>query len=315
MDLRLPKAVTLVEVGLRDGLQSVGHMVPTATKVRLLQALYAAGVRAMEVTSFVSPKAVSQFTDAEEVARAALALPGLRVSALIPNLRGWERARGVGVREVTVVIGATDRFNMANVRMTVDQSLAQLAGIMEAVGAEPGVAVEVGIAVAFGCPYTGRVPLAAVRRIIDRSVELGVGSVSLADTIGVATPLDVVAGLTGVRAACPNLPLSLHLHDTRGMGLANALAALHVGVTTFDGAVGGLGGCPFAPGATGNVATDDLNNMLTGMGIATGINQDGLLACGGILHDEVTVDLPSHALRVFLGQATGRGDPNGVNAG
>ncbi len=315
MGLRLPDTVTLVEVGLRDGLQSVGHAVSTGTKLRLLQALYAAGVRAMEVTSFVSPAAVPQFTDAEEVARAALALPELRVSALIPNLRGWERARGAGVREVTVVIGATDPFNIANVRMTVDQSLAQLAGIMDAAGAEPGVAVEVGIAVAFGCPYTGHVPLAAVRRIVDRSLELGVASVSLADTIGVATPLDVVRAVTGIRAAYPNLPLSLHLHDTRGMGLANALAALHVGVTTFDGAVGGLGGCPFAPGAAGNVATDDLNNMLVGMGISTGIDQDGLLACGGILRDEVTADLPSHTLRVFLGHTARRGDPNGASAG
>ncbi len=302
--MRLPAEVTLVEVGLRDGLQLIGRTVPTDLKLRLLQALYAAGLRAMEVTSFVSPRAVPQFADAEEVARAALGLAGLRASALVPNLRGFERARAVGIREVAFVVGATDEFNTANVRMRVEESLDQLAAIMDAARAAPDpVTVEVGIAVAFGCPYAGRVPVEAVRRIADRAAALGAASVSLGDTIGVATPLDVASVVTHLRAAHPSLPLSLHLHDTRGMGLANVLAGLDAGVTVFDASVGGLGGCPFAPGATGNIATDDVNHMLTAMRVATGVDQAALLECGRLIHDEITPDLPSHTLRVHLGRA------------
>ncbi len=307
--MRLPRRVRLVEVGLRDGLQLVGRVIATEVKVRLLRALYAAGVREMEVTSFVSPKAVPQFADADAVARAALALPDLRVSALIPNLRGLERASACGVRAVTFVVGATDQFNTANVRMTVDESLAQLARITQALGASgpagaPHASVELGIAVAFGCPYTGPVPFDAVRRIVDRAIELGIHAVSLGDTIGVATPAQVAAAASTLTQAHPGFTVSLHLHDTRGMGLANVLAGLDAGVTTFDASVGGLGGCPFAPGATGNIATDDVNHMLRGMGIATDINQAALLECGRLVHETITPDLPSRTLRVHLGSAS-----------
>jgi len=299
--IRLPATVTLVEAGLRDGLQLVGHVIPTAVKLRLLRALYAAGIRTMEVTSFVSPKAVPQFADAEAVAREALALPGLDVSALIPNLRGLERAHAAGVRHVTVVIGATDRFNAANVRMTVDASLDQLRAIVDTSRRLPEAAVEAGIAVAFGCPYTGQVPFEAVRRIVDRAAALGITSVSLGDTIGVATPVQIAASVTRLREAYPDVRLSLHLHDTRGMGLANVLAGMDAGVAIFDASVGGLGGCPFAPGATGNIATDDVNHMLRGMGIETGIDQEALLAAGRLVREEITPDLPSHTLRVHAG--------------
>ncbi len=301
--MRLPGRVRLVEVGLRDGLQLVGRVIPTEGKVRLLRALYAAGVREMEVTSFVSPKAVPQFADADAVARAALALPDLRVSALIPNFRGLERAFASGVRAVTFVVGATDQFNTANVRMTVDESLAQLARITQAVPGGAGASVELGVAVAFGCPYTGPVPFDAVRRIVDRAIELGIHAVSLGDTIGVATPAQVAAAASALAQAHPGLTVSLHLHDTRGMGLANVLAGLDAGVTTFDASVGGLGGCPFAPGATGNIATDDVNHMLRGMGIATNIDQAALLECGRLVHETITPDLPSRTLRVHLGNA------------
>ncbi len=299
--MRLPPRIWLVEVGLRDGLQMVGQVVPVEAKLRLLHALYAAGVRAMEVTSFVSPKAVPQFADAEAVAHAALALPDLRASALIPNLRGLERAREAGVHHLTFVIGATDEFNIRNVRMTVEESLAQLARIAEAIHGVPEASVEVGIAVAFGCPYTGAVSFDAVRRIVDRSGALGIHTISLGDTIGVATPLQVATTVERLRELYPSARWALHLHDTRGMGLANALAGLQACVTTFDAAVGGLGGCPFAPGATGNIATDDLNHMLQGMGIATGVDQRALLECGRLIHELITPDLPSHTLRVHLG--------------
>lgn len=302
--MRLPGRVRVVEVGLRDGLQLVGRVIPTEVKVRLLHALYAAGVREMEVTSFVSPKAVPQFGDADAVARAALALPDLRVSALIPNLRGLERASDSGVRAVTFVVGATDQFNTANVRMTVDESLTQLARITQAVPGVAGASVELGVAVAFGCPYTGPVPFDAVRRIVARAIELGIHAVSLGDTIGVATPVQVAAAASTLMQAHPGLTVSLHLHDTRGMGLANVLAGLDAGVTTFDASVGGLGGCPFAPGSTGNIATDDVNHMLRGMGIATDIDQAALLECGRLVHETITPDLPSRTLRVHLGSAS-----------
>lgn len=300
--MNVPPSVTLVEVGPRDGFQLVGRLIPTEIKLRVVRALYDAGVRDMEVTSFVSPKAVPQFADAEDVAREALRLPGLRASALVPNLRGLERALAAGIRSVTAVIGATDAFNSANVRMTVGQSLEQLAAIAAAARDVPGAEVEAGIAVAFGCPYSGPVPLRAVEAIVDRATALGITSVSLGDTIGVGTPAQVAGAAARVVRAYPGVHLALHLHDTRGMGLANVLAGMDAGVTTFDAAIGGLGGCPFAPGATGNIATDDTNFMLRGMGVATGIDQEGLLACGRLIAETVTRDLPSHAFRVALGR-------------
>jgi hydroxymethylglutaryl-CoA lyase len=298
--MRAPPAVTIVEVGPRDGFQLVGRVIPTETKLRVIRALYDAGLRDIEVTSFVSPKAVPQFTDADDVAREALRLPGLRASALVPNLRGLERALAAGIRSVTVVIGATDAFNSANVRMTVGRSLEQLAAIAEAARTVPGMSIEAGIAVAFGCPYSGAVPLGAVETIVERATALGITSISLGDTIGVATPTQVADTVTRLARIYPGAHLALHLHDTRGMGLANVLAGMDAGVTVFDAAIGGLGGCPFAPGATGNIATDDTNHMLRGMGIATGIDQDKLLACGRLVAEAVTADLPSHALRVDL---------------
>jgi hydroxymethylglutaryl-CoA lyase len=302
--VRLPSAATIVEVGPRDGFQLVGRVIPTAIKLRVIRALYDAGVRDIEVTSFVSPKAVPQFADAEQVAGEALRLPGLRPSALIPNLRGLERALAAGIRSVTVVIGATDAFNSANVRMTVAQSLDQLAAIVHATtSAGRGVAVEAGIAVAFGCPYSGTVRSEAVERIVDVAAALGISSISLGDTIGVATPTQVAALVDRVAKRHPGAHIALHLHDTRGMGLANVLAGLDAGVTTFDAAIGGLGGCPFAPGATGNIATDDVNHMLRGMGVETGIDQERLLACGRLVAETVTPDLASHALRVKLSRA------------
>jgi len=286
---------------LRDGLQLVGAVVPTDVKVRLLHALHASGIRAMEVTSFVSPRAVPQFGDAEAIARAALALPHLQVSALIPNFRGFERARDAGVRHYTVVIGATDRFNERNVRMPVAESLAHVEAIAKGVDVLPGASLEVGIAVAFGCPYTGAVPFDAVARIVEHARTLELRAISLGDTIGVATPTQVASTVACLTEKHPDLTLALHLHDTRGMGLANVLAGCDAGVTRFDGAVGGLGGCPFAPGATGNIATDDVNHMLQAMGVATGIDQQALLECGRLVREAITPDLPSHALRVHLG--------------
>lgn len=309
-----PEQVSIREVGLRDGLQLVGRVVPLEVKVRLLAALHAAGLRAIEVTSFVSPRAVPQFADADIVARAALTLPGLRASALIPNLQGLRRAHAAGIRHVTFVVGATDQFNEKNVRMPVEESFAHLATIIDAHGPLPDASVEVGIAVAFGCPYAGPVPFAAVRKIVDRAVALGASGVGLGDTIGVATPDQVHAAVSRLREVYPDLPLGLHLHDTRGLGLANVQAGLEAGVTSFDASVGGLGGCPEAPGATGNIATEDLNQRLQDMRIATHVDQGALLDCGRLVRDTITSDLPSRALRAHLScpspPAASLGDPS-----
>lgn len=306
-----PASVSIVEVGLRDGLQLVGRVVPLEEKLGLLRALYAAGLWAMEVTSFVSPAAVPQFADAEAVARAALGLPGLRVSALVPNLRGLERAHAAGVRHVTFVVGATDRFNAENVRMSVVESLAHLTPIIEAQRALPDSSVEVGIAVAFGCPFTGPVPFEAVRRIVDRAAALGAAGVGLGDTIGVATPHQVHAVVSRLRDLYPMLPLRLHVHDTRGLGLANVRAGMEAGATSFDSSVAGLGGCPGAPGATGNVATEHLNRMLQGMGIATLVDQGALLECGRLARAVIAADPPGPAPPGLLHRASSPGPPQG----
>lgn len=257
----------------------------------------------MEVTSFVSPQVLPQFADAHEVARAALGLPGLGASALIPNLRGLGRAQAAGIRHVTFVVGATDQFNMENVRMSVEESLAHLAAIIDAQRALPDATVDVGIAVAFGCPYAGPVPVAAVRKIVDWAVAAGASAVGLGDTIGVATPHQVRTTVSRLREVYPDLPLSLHLHDTGGRGLANVLAGMEAGVTSFDASVGGLGGCPGAPGAAGNIATEDLNQILQERGIVTHIDQGALLDCGRLVHDTITPDLPSRTLRAHLSHA------------
>lgn len=304
-----PPSVSIVEVGLRDGLQRVERVVPCEDKLRLLAALYAAGLRAMEVTSFVSSAAFPQFADAEAVARAALALPGLRVSALIPNLRGLERAHTAGIRRVTFVVGATDRFNRENVRMSVEESLAHLAAIIGAQRALPNSAVEVGIAVAFGCPFTGPVPFEAVRTIVDRAAALGAAEVGLGDTIGVATPPQVHAVVSRLRAVHPTLPLSLHVHDTRGLGLANVRAGMGAGVRSFDASVAGLGGCPGAPGATGNIATEDLNHMLQGMGIATLVDQEALLECGRLARAMIATGPPGPVPPVLPDRVPSPGPP------
>jgi isopropylmalate/homocitrate/citramalate synthase len=274
--MSFPEHVTIVEVGPRDGLQNEKAVVPTEAKIAFINRLSATGLPVIEATSFVSPKAIPQLADAAEVFTAIDQAPGVRYPVLVPNQRGMERALRVGVREIAVFTAASESFTKANINMTIAESFAAFAPVV-ALAREHGVRVRGYVSTAFGCPYEGHVPPARVREVTLRLFELGVAEVSLGDTIGVGTP-NQVADVVG-----PLLPdvgsdlLALHMHDTRGTALANVLAGLELGLHIFDTAAGGLGGCPYAPGAAGNLATEDLVYMLHGMGIATGVDLAALV--------------------------------------
>jgi isopropylmalate/homocitrate/citramalate synthase len=271
-----PEHVTIVEVGPRDGLQNEKAIVPTEAKIAFINRLSATGLPVIEATSFVSPKAIPQLADAAEVFGAINQAPGVRYPVLVPNVRGMERALRVGVREIAVFTAASESFTKANINMTIAESFAAFAPVV-ALARDHDVRVRGYVSTAFGCPYEGHVPPARVREVTLRLFELGVAEVSLGDTIGVGTP-NQVADVVG-----PLLPdvgpdlLALHMHDTRGTALANVLAGLELGLHIFDTAAGGLGGCPYAPGAAGNLATEDLVYMLHGMGIATGVDLAALV--------------------------------------
>lgn len=294
MDFRLPEAVSVVDVGMRDGMQMVKDFVPTEVKVAIIGKLVAAGVKAMEVTSFVSPKAIPQLADAAEVARTVVErYPQLRAIALVPNLRGAESAAAAGVKEATCVISASESHNRANVRRSVDESFAGLAVIREAL---PGLTLRLSLATAFVCPYDGGTPVEKALACAGRALELGVSEVTFCDTIGWADPLHVATLAAAAKRKWPDAKLGMHLHNTRGMGLANTLAAMLHGFTAFETATGGLGGCPFAPGASGNTATEDMVNMLDGMGIRTGITLEKLLVAAGSIQEHVNAPLSSSML-------------------
>ena len=283
---RIPQRVELVEVGPRDGLQNEAHVVSTADKARFIALLAEAGFRRIEATSFVHPKAVPQLADAAELVSALPLRRGLTYTALVPNVRGMERALAAGLREVAVFTGATDSFTRHNVHMTIAESIAALRPVL-ALARDHAVRVRGYVSVCFGCPYEERVAPTAVLDVALRLLELGVDELSLGDTIGVATPNQVpeVVGPIADRAGPERV--ALHFHDTRGTALANVLAALQLGVSVFDSSAGGFGGCPYAPGAAGNLATEDLLYLLHGMGIETGVDLHRVAAAsrliGGVL--------------------------------
>ena len=291
----LPERVSIREVGPRDGLQNEDP-VPTAAKVRLLDALGRTGVRRIEAVSFVSPKAIPQMADADEVWDAAQKVDGVRYSALVPNSRGAQRALAAGFTEIEVVVSASDTHNRRNVNRSTAESLDDIAGLIGELHRHGGSA-EVIISTGFGCPYEGDVDPDRVAAIVDRVVGDGADRVSFGDTTGMATPRRVREVVTRVRQRHPELPLLLHFHDTRGTALANLLTALELGITEFDASVGGLGGCPYAPGATGNVATEEVVHMLHDMGIDTGIDLDALLSVAALAEEIVGRELPSGVLR------------------
>lgn len=271
--------VEIVEVGPRDGVQSVPTWIPTETKVQLIEALIAAGVRRLEVTSFISPKAIPQMRDAEDVVRALRPHPDVHRMALIPNTKGAVRALEAGIDELIFVVSMSEAHNQSNVRRPISQSLDDLQTLLQEVDAEGRLKMRVGLATSFDCPFDGRVNEADVLRNIERIVAIRPGmELALSDTTGMATP-EHVRRLAGeaIRQFGDVASFGFHGHDTAGFCIANVLAAYEAGIRTFDGSVAGLGGCPFAPGATGNVATEDLVYLFHRMGIDTGIDLDRYL--------------------------------------
>jgi hydroxymethylglutaryl-CoA lyase len=288
--------VTIVEVGPRDGFQIERRFIPTATKIELIEALIDTGLPVIEVTSFVSPKAVPQLADAAEVVAGIKNRERAELLALVPNLKGAERAIAAGVDAIGLVVSASESHNTKNVNRTVDQSLAGFAEVVEAARGA-GVDVKGGIATSFGCPFEGDVPVAQVVRIARRYAELGITRIGLADTTGMAQPKHVRAVVRAVHAELPTADLGLHLHNTRGIGLVNALVGLEEGIRRLDASVAGLGGCPFAPGATGNICTDDLVFMLDGLDLATGVDLDRLIAVARRVEQVIGRELPGQVMK------------------
>jgi hydroxymethylglutaryl-CoA lyase len=277
--MNTPARVRIVEVGPRDGLQNEKALIPTADKIELINRLSATGLRSIEATSFVSPKWVPQLADAAEVFTGIRKAPGVSYPVLVPNLQGYERAREVGATEVAVFSAASEAFNRKNINAGIDESIERFLPVLERAAAD-GVKVRGYVSTVLGCPYQGEVPLADVVRVARRLHEAGCYEVSLGDTIGIGTPGKARAMLRAVAAEVPMAALAIHFHDTRGQALANILACLEEGVAVVDSAVSGTGGCPYAPGASGNVATEDVVYMLEGMGVATGVDLPALVATG-----------------------------------
>jgi len=291
----LPAQLSVREVGPRDGLQNEDP-VSTADKVGLIDDLGRTGLTRIEAVSFVHPRAIPQMADADEV-WASIARPaGVRYSALVPNLRGAQRALAAGVRELEVVVSASDTHNRANIGRPTEQSLQDIEQIV-ALAHDSGATVQAIVATAWGCPYEGEVPAERVLWVAGRALAAGADTLSYGDTTGMATPGRVTRLVGQTRLAHPDVALNLHFHNTRGTALANVLAALQLGVADFDASVGGLGGCPYAPGASGNVATEELVHMVEDMGVDTGVDLDALLAVAARAEAMVGRTLPSQVLR------------------
>ncbi len=301
--MKLPKHVMICEVGTRDGFQIEPDFIPTELKVEIVDRLSDTGLPRIEVTSFVHPEVVPALRDAEAVMARIRRRPGTVYAALVPNDKGAVRAVDAGVDEIHTVVSASESHNLANVNMTIAESLEKLRAVAQV--AERGrIPVVAGISTSFGCPFEGAVPIAQVERVVARLVQLGAGGISLADTTGVANPVQVERVLEHLVPRFPSIEWTLHTHDTRGMAIPNILAAMECGVTHFDASVGGLGGCPFAPGASGNVCTEDLVHCLHAMGVETGVDLDRLIATSKRVGDVVGHALPGQIVKA--GPATRR---------
>ncbi|HEX5124733.1 MAG TPA: hydroxymethylglutaryl-CoA lyase [Rhodanobacteraceae bacterium] len=294
-----PHAVRIVEVGARDGLQNEKAIVPTATKVELIDRLSATGLRTIEATSFVSPKWVPQLADAAEVFASIDRKPGVGYPVLVPNLQGYERARAVGAEEVAVFTAASEAFNRKNINASIDESIDRFMPVIERARAD-GVKVRGYVSTVLGCPYQGDVPVDDVVRVAARMHARGCYEISLGDTIGIGTPARARAMLHAVAAVVPMSALAVHFHDTRGQALANILACLEEGVAVVDSSVSGTGGCPYAKGATGNVATEDVVYMLEGMGVATGVDLARLIETGLWLSAQLGRETSSRVARASI---------------
>lgn len=291
-----PGRVYIQEVATRDGFQIEERFVPTQDKIALVNRLSRTGLAKIEVTSFVSPKAIPALADAEEVMNRIDRVEGVVYAVLVPNVRGAERAVACRAGELNLVMSVSETHNLANLRMTREQSFKQLTEVIRF--AQPtGVALNVSLSCSFGCPMEGEVKADEVLRWAGRFLDLGVNGISLCDTTGMAYPTQV-NGLTGeFLRRWPKAALTLHFHNSRGMGLANVLAALDPGAERFDASLGGLGGCPYAPGATGNICTEDLLHMLELMGYETGVDLDALIAASRLLPELVGHDVPGQVVK------------------
>jgi hydroxymethylglutaryl-CoA lyase len=288
--------VTITEVGPRDGLQNERAAVPTASKIAFVDALTAAGHRVIEVSAFVSPRWIPQMADAGEVFAGIARRDGVRYTALVPNQAGLARAEAAGVPEIAIFAASSETFSRKNINQTIDESLMTYRAVADEARAR-GMRVRGYLSTCFGCPFEGAVPVSRVADVARRLLELGVFEVALSDTIGVAHPGQIADVLEAVTPHVPLAQIALHLHDTRGTALANVLAGLEYGVTTFDSAAGGLGGCPYAPGASGNLATEDLIYMLDGLGIESGVSLAGVVAASRALAPSIDHPLPSKYLQ------------------
>jgi hydroxymethylglutaryl-CoA lyase len=291
----LPPTVSIREVGMRDGLQ-IENPVETPDKLRLLDALVATGVRRIELTSFVSPRAVPALADAERVAAAVAERPGITWSALVAGRGGVARALDAGIRDLEYVVSASDSHSRANVGRGSAESVDLTAALAETVH-DAGGRLEVVVAIAWDCPFEGPTPPERVLAIVESVVAAGADRLCLADTIGTTTPVRLVDLVAATRTLAPGLDVGVHLHDTRGMGAANALAAVQAGVTSLDASIGGLGGCPFAPGASGNVATEELAYLFAECGIETGLDMAELLRAAAVAESVVGHELTSSLFR------------------
>ncbi len=292
---QVPDRVSVYEVSPRDGLQNERATVDLREKIRLIEALAGAGLARIEITSFVSPKWIPQLADADDVAREMMARGGrgdpLRFTALCPNMTGLERAKAAGLTEVAVFLSASETHNRKNINKTIAQTFAEFEETVPAALAA-GMRVRAYVSTVWGCPYEGTVDPAAAQRIAVRLHQMGCYQISLGDTIGCGTPRQTAEIVRRMLGELPPAALALHMHDTRGTALANIVVGLELGVRDFDASVGGLGGCPYAPGAAGNVATEDLVYMLHGMGIATGIDLEKLVEAGKVAESVVGRKLP-----------------------
>jgi hydroxymethylglutaryl-CoA lyase len=289
------KRIYMQDVAVRDGLQIEPIFVPTEMKIALINRLSRTGLAKIEVTSFVSPKAIPALADAEAVMRGVERVAGVEYAALVPNLRGCERALECKVDEINLVMSASESHNRANLRMGREQSLAQFAEIARI--ARGRAAINASLSTAFGCPFDGAIPDALVLGLVERIVALDIDRVSLCDTTGMANPAQVERLCAAVKSRFPQITLTAHFHDTRAMALANVLAAIEAGVGRFDASLGGLGGCPFAPGASGNACTEDVVHMLQAMGYDTGVDLELLLGIARDLPGIVGHDVPGQVMK------------------
>jgi hydroxymethylglutaryl-CoA lyase len=288
----LPARVQLVEVGPRDGLQNEAARIPTHEKIAFVDRLAKAGHMMIEVSAFVSPKWVPQMADAADVFAGIARKPGVRYTALVPNLAGLARARDARVDEIAIFAAASETFSKRNINQTIDESLATYKGVCDE-ARQAGLRVRGYLSTCFGCPFEGHVPPARVAEVSARLLDLGVYEVAVSDTIGIAHPGQIPEVIGAVTAHVPLSQIALHFHDTRGTALVNVLTGMQLGVTTFDASAGGLGGCPYAPGAAGNLATEDLLYMLDGLGVETGVRLGDVMDASRAIEPHLGHPLPS----------------------